>query len=1006
VASCLPGATMRIEQALSECRTLTDVPALIASLGGEPRFAEFSPSSWLGAAASRYGVATAAEVGRFGALRCVALTADDASRATGRIARLGARRGEPVFLVALGTAPGCITVGVAIDPPVLLTVDPDAPDRAALAALRRLGECGAGGATSVALRMGERLGARRVDQHFFTAFRDARDRLAAEGPDGAPQDQRRSLALLQLTRVLFLYFIQQKGWLDGRPDFLAREVDRHLSRGRSLPRDLLRPLFFGMLNRADADRRALVRRFGRVPFLNGGLFEPHLLERRWRFDHSNENWRQVFDGLFEHFQFTLDERSDGAAVAPDMLGRVFEGLMAADERKATGTFYTPARLVDALVADGAASVLAERLGIDRPRASELIAGRSPAAALALAHCRVLDPAVGSGAFLLGALELFTRLEVARDPGVAHRRRILRDRLFGVDLSAEAVRLAELRLWLASIQEDPDGPHPSVEPLPNLDANLRQGDMLHDPRWLAQLRRAPRITAPTLGEARRRFARESGTGKRGAWRALRAAEQEAAAESLAEAGRELERRTDLILADARTPDLFGARRGLDRSLSAALRSVREDRRRIREALRRLGREGSLPWFDAQSCFGEIFVGRGGFDLVIGNPPWVRAEEIPKRDREILAGRYRWWRGTAGAGFGHRPDLSVAFLERSLELAAPGGTVAMLVPAKLATAGYATAIRSGLARDTTLDMVADLGDAAADSFAAVTYPLALVLRKRSPPDAHRVVLDQGAARTTPQQHWSGAPWILKAPEAAQVVTRLRAAHPLLAHKASIHLGVKCGRNEAYLGPPDTVEPELIRRAVRGRDLDRYVITRSVPLLYPHDRRGRALLTLPPGALRHLTRHRRALSARVDANGGPWWAIHRTGPASAPHRVAWSDLARELTAVVLPREILPLNSCYLAVVGDQVAAHALAAWLNARWVGAIARIGADPARGGYSRFNARTVGALPWPETARADPRLAELARERDHMEERDDAIDDIVAEHLGLSARDRRVLSALD
>jgi hypothetical protein len=125
---------MRIERALSECRTLTEVPVLIASLGGEPRFAEFSPVSWLGSAAARYGVTAAAEVGRFGALRCVALTAEDAPQAAERIARLGARRGEPAFLVGLGGASGCITFGVAIDPPVLLTVDPGAVDRVALAA--------------------------------------------------------------------------------------------------------------------------------------------------------------------------------------------------------------------------------------------------------------------------------------------------------------------------------------------------------------------------------------------------------------------------------------------------------------------------------------------------------------------------------------------------------------------------------------------------------------------------------------------------------------------------------------------------------------------------------------------------------------------------------------------------------------------------------------------------------------------------------------------------------
>ena len=990
---------MQIERALAEVRQLCDVPGLIAALGGEPRFVELSPVVWLGALAARAGISSAAEVGRFGPLRCVALLADDPSRAADRIARLGARRGEPAFLVALGRSSASVTFAVAIDPPALLTVDPTAPDGVALASLRRLGELTAGGATAVALRLGERLSGRRVDQRFFTAFREARDRLVAEGPMAAPPEERRALALLQLTRVLFLYFIQQKGWLDGRPDFLAREVDRHLADGRSLPRHLFRPLFFGLLNRAPPDRSAVVRRFGAVPFLNGGLFEPHPLERRWKFDHSNQSWRQAFDELFERFHFTLDERGDGIAVAPDMLGRVFEGLMAGDERKSTGTYYTPARLVDALVSAGAASVVAERLGIERSIAVGLIEARAPAAAQALLHCRVLDPAVGSGAFLLGTLELFARLESAQDPGVRHRRRILRERLYGVDLNAEAVRLAELRLWLAAVQEDADDQAQVVEPLPNLDATLRQGDTLHDPRWLAGLRRIPRATARSLGEARHHFAHESGPGKKRAWRALRAAEQAAAEESLAEAGQDLERRIGEILGDARAPDLFGAPRGLDLPLRRALRTAREDRRRLRETSRRLAREGSLPWFDATSCFGEVFAQRGGFDLVVGNPPWVRGEGIPQRTRLMLADRYHWWRGGSAAGFGHRPDLSVAFLERSLELTAPGGSVAMLLPAKLATAGYGTEMRAALTRGTTLDEVVDLGDRAASAFSAVTYPLALVMRKRAPTRDHRLKLSHDGESTVLQRTWSGAPWILREPEAGQVASAIRARHPSLGDAVSIHLGVKCGRNEAYIDPPATVERAVVRTAVRGRDLQPFEMVDSIRLLYPHDRAGRPLTTLPEGALRHLTRFRRALSARSDATSGPWWALHRTGPASAPHRVVWPDLARRIEAVALPRNVLPLNSCYLAVVADVTAARALTAWLNSCWVDALARLGADPARGGYARFNARTMGALPCPASLMTDRRLAESGGGSLDLKERLDAIDKIVVELLGLDARDR-------
>ena len=993
---------MRIEQALAGCRALHDLPALIDALGGEPRYAELSPTAWLGAAAERAGIVAAAEIGRLDALPCIGILAQDARRAAERVLRATRQRGAPVFVVALGTRSLELTLGAGIDPPRLLDIDPDAPDGVAMASLRRVRGALGGGRAATAIRIGDRLGGERVDARFFTAFRESRDRLAAEGPADAPASDRSSLALLQLTRVLFLYFIQQKGWLDGRADFLARAVDAELARGRSVAKALLRPLFFGLLNRPAAQRGAATRRLGAIPFLNGGLFEPHPLERRWRFDHSNEAWRPAFDQLFEHFHFTLSERGDTASIAPDMLGRVFEGLMAPVERSATGTFYTPARVVDRIVSAGTASVLAERLAIGVGEAERRLASGDPGVGSALRTCRVLDLAVGSGAFLLGALELFARVRGAHDSLPGLRREILRRQLFGMDLSAEAVRLAELRLWLAAVQDDADGGIATVEPLPNLDATLRQGDTLKDPRWLAGLRRTPRATAQHLAAARAAFISESGAGKGAAWRRLRDAERAAAAEALGEGARDIEGRIATLLADARTPDLFGRPRGLDREGRGALREAREDLRHLRDAARRLRREGGLPWFDAQSCFGEVFAERGGFDLVVGNPPWVRAEDLPARDRALFAGRYRWWRGSGGRGFGHRPDLSVAFLERSFELCAPGGAVAMLVPAKLATAGYGVALRAHLSRCATLDHVVDLSASAADAFAAVTYPMMLVARRRAPEPHHMIAVNGDPPEQAPQASWDSAPWILRGTGAAQVARELLRRHPTLAEAVTIHLGVKSGCNAAFIDPPADVEREVVRLAVRGRDIGPFRVRSSVRLLYPHDRAGRPLPALPPAARRHLALSATALARRADAATGHWWSLHRTGPASAAHRVVWADLSRHLAAVRLPSRFVPLNSCYLAVAPDADAAGRLTAWLNSTWIGVLARLGADPARGGFARFNARTVGALPWPAAASRDRSLCTFSSDVPDVRS---ALDLRVAELLGLDAGDRRALRPL-
>ena len=121
-----------------------------------------------------------------------------------------------------------------------------------------------------------------------------------------------------------------------------------------------------------------------------------------------------------------------------------------------------------------------------------------------------------------------------------------------------------------------------------------------------------------------------------------------------------------------------------------------------------------------------------------------------------------------------------------------------------------------------------------------------------------------------------------------------------------------------------------------------------------------------------------------------------------MVWADLSRHLAAVTLAPRFLPLNSCYLAVAPNAVAAKALTAWLNSTWIDALARLGADPARGGFARFNARTIGALPWPAAAAGDRHLTTFTTDTPDVRA---ALDLRVAELLGIDDGDRRALRAL-
>src|SRR5437879_4750895 len=269
----------------------------------------------------------------------------------------------------------------------------------------------------------------------------------------------------------------------------------------------------------------------------------------------------------------------------------------------------------------------------------------------------------------------------------------------------------------------------------------------------------------------------------------------------------------LLAAARDRDLFGRRRGLDAAQRALLRRQRASRRELRDALRRLHREGGAPFFAFESHFGDILA-RGGFDVIVGNPPWVRGERLPAQVREALTTRYSAWRPASRQGFAHLPDLAVAFVERALELAAPGGVAALLVPAKLASSGYAERLRQLLARGTRIERAAVV-EGAAGAFGAAVSPMALVAARVEPAAPDQVAAALGpksAAPRVPQRLLQEAgPWVLQ-PRATRVARQLRDRFPTVGDRWTPQLGVKTGADDVFLV---AAAAPWTRPAAPGRD-----------------------------------------------------------------------------------------------------------------------------------------------------------------------------------------------
>lgn len=859
-------------------------------------------------------------------------------------------------------------------------VDSDAEALCAMASIRD------GEDLSRHARWLEILGREALSLRFYRLLEALVAQMAAGAAGDAPPAVRRELALLCASRLLFLAFLQAKGWLDGDRDFLARLYADAMLAGGSCHARVLKPLFFGTLNTPPPRRAAAARRFGRVPFLNGGLFSRTPLEKRWpgvRF--TDESLGRLHGDLFAHYRFTAREDSSTwseAAVDPEMLGRAFECLMADGDRKASGAFYTPQRIVDRLTTDALNAALGTDVTLERVRA-----------------LRVLDPACGSGAFLVHVLERVAglRAELGDRGTVTHLRRdVLLRGIFGVDVNPTAVWLCELRLWLSVVIDSEVADPLEVPPLPNLDRNVRVGDALSGTGFAE-----PHVAdGRAVQRLRQRYVRAVGTRKRTVLAALEREERRLAIRLL---DREHARFVTLRrerLREARATDLWGERARPTAALRAELRDLRARARSCAAARASLSAGAALP-FSFGSHFADASC-QGGFDIVIGNPPWVRVHRIPERQRKSLKRRYEVFRDAAwepgaqaacaGTGFAGQVDLASIFVERALQLTRPGGTFALLVPAKLLRTLAGGGVRRLLTRRASLRVLEDYS-AGSSLFDAAVYPAAVVATNDvAPRDVRATVHRRGGA-----VQWSmdpvalrfdetpGSPLLLVPPAARAAFDAVRAkAIPLVSSPLGRPtLGVKSGCNEAFLVPGEAggrvpLPEGALRPALRGEELRAWRgEATDQSILWTHQVDGSVLPELPAGMRNWLAPWRSRLLARSDLrHGDRWWTLFRTEAASpARHRVVWADFARTPRAALLPRgdPTVPLNTCYVVACDDAIDAQGLCALLNSPLAAAWLAILAEPARGGYRRYLGWTVAMLPiplnWKEARNA---LADAAR----------------------------------
>nr|WP_155726645.1 RNA-binding domain-containing protein [Microcystis aeruginosa] len=342
----------------------------------------------------------------------------------------------------------------------------------------------------------------KVTKKFFEQYRSVFEKVEQLITKTIPNaDQRRLFTQKLFNRLMFIVFIQKKGWLkfNEQTNYLETlwqdyQNDNSTSDKNFYHNRLTHLFFTGLNNPQQTDiiginNGGFLRQIiGTVPYLNGGLFEQDEDDRNPNIIVPDQAIDVILHKLFSNFNFTVTESTPldvEVAVDPEMLGKVFEELVTG--RHESGSYYTPKPIVSFMCREalkgylGGYEALVDEHNVEQinvPKARDLLQK--------LSEVKIVDPACGSGAYLLGMLhELhsLTRLldtraqpENARDD--YHRKlNIIQNNLYGVDIDEFAVNIARLRLWL-SLTVEFDGEHP--EPLPNLDFKIESGDSLTAP----------------------------------------------------------------------------------------------------------------------------------------------------------------------------------------------------------------------------------------------------------------------------------------------------------------------------------------------------------------------------------------------------------------------------------------------------------------------------------------------------------------------------------------------
>ena len=556
-----------------------------------------------------------------------------------------------------------------------------------------------------------------------------------------------------LGRIVFLHFLQKKGWLgvpagkewgEGDNNFMLHLFENASEEQKeNFLDDILEDLFAKGLdcNRSDRgdlyDTKVEGFRNHRIPYLNGGLFERDNLDEKTVCFPSN--YFKDLLTMLSQYNFTIDENDPNDAevgVDPEMLGRIFENLL--EDNKDKGAFYTPKEIVQYMCRESLIAYLQTGQKEEDKDSIRQFVTTHEVESLGelkeeikqkLIEVKICDPAIGSGAFPMGLLRELFLCRSAIEPNIVEKaadikRHIIQNNIYGVDIERGAVEIARLRFWLALIVDEK-----SPEVLPNLDFKIMQGNSLLESYEGIDLSKLATTSDVQIYEPQRNLFGE-----------LESPQMRIIFDQ-ADKLKEFQANLDLYFEITAHEERTCLRKSIEDYVRYIIAYTLDIHRQAEETkIRQIsssttftekqkkaiaGAEANIVHFNEMienvenmelpnsqfflwhTWFHDVFSrpSKEGFDIVIGNPPYISAptqiastELNDQRQRIVASNKYK--------SLNEKWDLYIPFIELGLQLLCANGAFSMIVPYPLTNQKYGKKLRKMITEEYCLLEITDL------------------------------------------------------------------------------------------------------------------------------------------------------------------------------------------------------------------------------------------------------------------------------------------------------------